>query len=73
MQREPVTSSNLRSLGYNQVDQAAEVEFNNGAVYRYPGVAPEDFDALAKAGSIGSHFQRVFLPKYKTRGQRVAG
>ena len=37
MEREHASSSNIRSIGYEPVNQTLEVEFVNGGVYQYFG------------------------------------
>lgn len=49
MNRVPVTSSNVKSVGYEQV---LEVEFNGG-VYRYSGVPHQTYVELMLAESKG--------------------
>lgn len=56
MERVPVSSSNIRSVGYDAESMTLEIEFNTGKVYQYQGVAQGDYDALMNAGSIGTHF-----------------
>jgi hypothetical protein len=56
MQRAPVVSSNLRSVGYDRASQTLEVEFQSGALYQYFGVPPEVYQALLAAPSHGSYF-----------------
>lgn len=56
MKREPVTSSNLKSVGYDREKRLLEIEFHNGRVYRYRGVPSEEYEALMKAPSLGRHF-----------------
>lgn len=54
---EPVTSSLIKSLGYDQGTNTLAVEFNRGgAVYHYAGVSQEQYDALRGAESVGKHF-----------------
>ncbi len=38
MDRKPVRSSNIRSVGYEVETQVLELEFHSGGIYRYPGV-----------------------------------
>jgi len=56
MIRQPVQSSHIRSIGHDGTD--LEVEFANGAVYRYSGVTPQQHADLIAAPSIGTHFRR---------------
>ncbi|ACM58352.1 hypothetical protein HALDL1_03820 [Halobacterium sp. DL1] len=56
MDRTSVSSSNLRSVGYNQDDQILEIEFNSGGVYRYFSVPANIHTDLMNASSHGKCF-----------------
>lgn len=56
MNRTPVSSSNILSVGYDDDSFVLEVEFKDGRVYQYFDVPRAEFDALLSAGSIGSYF-----------------
>jgi hypothetical protein len=62
MQRMPVESSNLTSVGYDPSSATLEIEFHGSGVYQYFGVPPEVYDGLMNAGSKGSYFNR-FIKK----------
>jgi hypothetical protein len=64
MERTPVSSSNLRSIGYDPETATLEVEFNTGAVYQYHGVPQEAFDSLMQAGSKGAYFNANIKNSY---------
>lgn len=64
MKRVAVSSRSLRSLGYDVDEQALEVEFHNGSVYRYEGVPAEVVQALLEADSLGRYFNQVFKPQH---------
>jgi hypothetical protein len=66
MERIPVSSSNIRSIGYEPDSMTLEVEFNSGAVYQYQGVPQSEFDALMGAGSKGAHFNAHIKNRYPT-------
>lgn len=53
MNREPVASSNIVAIGYDEPSQTLEVEFMSGAVYQYYNVTQALFDQLMQAGSKG--------------------
>lgn len=53
MDREFVTSSNVRSIGYDATSSTLEVEFQNTFVYQYYNVPVHVFEALMAAGSKG--------------------
>jgi len=56
MDRTPVKSSNIRSVGYDEGSKTLEVEFSSGSVYQYHDVDAEKHKALMGADSIGKHF-----------------
>jgi len=64
MKRVAVSSRSLRSLGYDVDEQALEVEFHNGSVYRYEQVPAEVVQALLEADSLGRYFNQVFKPQH---------
>lgn len=56
MNRTPVESSNIVSVGYDDRLMVLEVEFKNGSIYQYLGVTMDLFTGLMKAESKGSYF-----------------
>ena len=56
MERQPVSSSNLASVGYDAGSETLEVEFKNGHIYQYYNLPQVMFDALMQAPSMGSFF-----------------
>jgi len=56
MERVYVSSSNIRSIGYDAESLTLEIEFNSGAVYQYQGVPQAEYDVLMNAGSKGTYF-----------------
>lgn len=58
MNRVPVTSSNLASVGYDHLSQVLEVEFHNGGVYEYLDVPAAVHEGLMGAESHGRYFDR---------------
>ena len=55
MERTPVTSSNIASVGYDTDSQTLEIEFNNGTIYQYFDVSEQVFNELKGAGSVGGY------------------
>lgn len=53
MHRIPVTSSNIRSVGYDQQSAVLEVEFTSGDVYQYFNVPEHLYRGLMSASSKG--------------------
>ena len=62
MERLPVQSSNIRSVGHDPQRNALEVEFSNGRVYEYGNVNVDEAAALLRAKSVGSHFANIIKP-----------
>jgi hypothetical protein len=56
MIRQPVESSNLRSVGYDEESRILEIELHSGAVYQYYDVPPEVYQELLRAPSLGKYF-----------------
>ena len=59
MQRTPVDSSALASIGYDRIEEILEIEFRSGAVYRYIGVPYVVWSALIEAESHGRAFSEL--------------
>jgi hypothetical protein len=56
MERQQVSSSNIRSIGHDEETEVLEVEFKSGAVYQYSGVSAHLAQNLLGATSVGSYF-----------------
>lgn len=56
MNRKPVASSNIKSIGHDPDKNELEVEFNGGAAYRYSDVSADKYQKLLNADSLGKHF-----------------
>ncbi|WP_227355538.1 KTSC domain-containing protein [Haladaptatus salinisoli] len=65
--RTPVTSSNLASVGYDPSEEALEIEFHSGGVYRYRNVPQSVYQELLSAGSHGSYFHENVRDEYDYR------
>jgi len=66
MERAPVQSSHIRSIGYQAGN--LEVEFASGAVWQYENVSPQDYSRLMQAESKGQFFHQI---KSGLRGTKV--
>jgi hypothetical protein len=53
MNRIPVSSSNVATVGYDSETQTLQIEFNNGGVYQYFDVPQDIYEALISADSVG--------------------
>lgn len=64
MDRQPVSSSNIASIGYDYDTEILEVEFLNGSVYEYRNVTSVIYEELMNAASHGSYFNREIRMTY---------
>lgn len=67
MQRKPVESSTVSTIGYDSRTRVLEVEFSGGRVYRYSGVSPQKNRALMSSDSIGSYINRRIVDEHAVR------
>ncbi len=58
MERVGVTSSNIRSIGYDEQSETLEVEFLSGGVYQYFSVPKATHQAFMAASSKGKYHAR---------------
>ncbi len=82
IRREPVSSSNVASIGYSRHLHALEIEFTRGAVYRFLEVPKSVFRELMESSSKGHfiaqnlrdqyHFVRVRSGKTPSRDRLAA-
>lgn len=56
MDRYPVASSNIISVGHDPETLDLEIEFKGGAVYRYARVPADAYEYFIGSGSLGRHF-----------------
>lgn len=56
-----VDSSNIDMVGYS--GDTTYVQFKNGGIYCYPKTQRQEFEALSKAQSVGSHFAKTYRNK----------
>ncbi len=55
MNRQAVSSSNIRSVGFD--NGTLEIEFNRGGIYQYYNVPETIYQSLIAAQSVGKYFQ----------------
>jgi KTSC domain len=70
MQRNPVSSSAISSVGYDDSSSTMEVRFQGGGVYQYYQVPEPVYQRLMSALSKGSYHARHIKSRYRCR--RVA-
>ena len=57
MERKKVSSSSIRSVGYDERARLLEVEFSDGRVTQYSGVSAEIHRRMMSTPSIVSYFR----------------
>jgi KTSC domain-containing protein len=65
VERIPVESSSVKSIGYDSITKTLEVEFGSGGVYRYAPVPPEKYTAMLASESKGKYFQTFIRAQYE--------
>lgn len=80
MERTPVTSSQIKSIGHDGENNLLEVEFNPrpgsdqpGSVYQYQNFTADKHGSLMKAESKGSHFGKHVKGVHPFRKQNADG
>jgi hypothetical protein len=64
MERQIVSSSSLVSVGYDADNEILEIEFRQGAIYRYFNVPAFEYERLMSAGSHGTYFHGNIKDRY---------
>lgn len=64
--RVPVDSTAIAAIGYSKRLHALEIEFINGAIYRYLEVPPKLYRALMAAESKARFYDRNVRGKYRS-------
>jgi KTSC domain len=66
IQRRPVQSSGLAAVGYSKRLHVLEIEFTNGAIYRYVEVPPSVYRLLMSAESKARFYDENVRRKYRS-------
>ncbi len=65
MDRVPITSTNIKEVGYDATSNTLEILFKDGAIYRYLDVPQFVYDELLAAESAGRYFHQMIRDKYQ--------
>ncbi len=65
IKRDPVTSTNVASVGYSRHLRALEIEFTRGAIYRFLDVPSNVYQGLMAAPSKGRFIAGNIRGKYR--------
>lgn len=64
MRREPVVSSKIRSIGYEDATQTLEIEFMNSYIFQYYNVRQIIYSEMMKANSKGKFLHYYIKNRY---------
>jgi hypothetical protein len=67
LERQPVKSRILHSVGYDDSTKILEIEFHTGLVYQYSGVPPKVYADLMHSGEIGKYFSEKVRTQFRTK------
>ena len=67
LERQPVKSRILRSVGYNDSTKILEIEFHTGLVYQYSGVPPKVYADFMHSDEIGKFFSEKVRTQFRTK------
>jgi len=70
MERYPVASSNVHSVGFDSASGTLEVEFNSGGLYQYLNVPQSVYVAFMRASSKGRYLNDHIKDRYRCRKLR---
>jgi hypothetical protein len=65
MDRQPVKSSKISSIGYDPKSKILEIEFHSGRIYQYLNVPKSEYKGLMSASSHKSYFQYNIRDHYR--------
>ena len=65
MNRTPVSSSNVASVGYDAISLTLEVEFKGGSVYQYFDVPEAVYQEMMRASSVGEFMHANIRNQYR--------
>ncbi len=65
MDRAPVSSSNIASIGFDAATSVLEIEFLDGSVYQYYDVPEFIYDGLMAAASHGTYLSANIKGHYQ--------
>jgi len=65
MKRISVSSSSIKSIGYDYQSCILEIEFSRGAIYQYRNLSSLEICKFIFAESIGSYFAKYIKNNYE--------
>lgn len=65
MDRTAVSSSNIKSVGFDPSNNIVEIEFSDGSIYQYFDVPEATYQSLVGAPSVGKYFHQEIRGTYR--------
>ena len=66
MERQPVQSSNLRSVRYDEAKKNLEIEFHSGIIHQYQNVPSKIHTDLMNASSVGIFYTEKIKNRFRS-------
>jgi len=66
VERQPVASCNLKTVGYDNNLKNLEIEFHSGMIYQYQNVPTHIYENLLSAPSTGTFFTDKIKNRYRS-------
>jgi len=67
VERLPVKSRILRSVGYDESTKTLEIEFTSGIAYQYSGVPVKVYTDLMHSAGMGKYYSEKVRPRFQTK------
>ena len=67
LERQPVKSRILRSVGYDDSTKILEIEFHTGLVYQYLAVPSKVYADLMQSREVGKYFSEKVRTRFRTK------
>ena len=67
IERTPLASANIASVGYDKKAHILEIEFHHGAIYQYFDVPEKVYEELMNSPSQGAYFMNELKEKFEYR------
>jgi len=67
LERQPVKSRILRSVGYDDTTKTMEIEFQSGLVYQFSGVPSKIHMELIRSDPIGKYFSDKVRNRFQAK------
>lgn len=73
MQRLPVDSSDIVSIGYDEKQRVLEIEFKENRIYQYQDVEPDIYERFTRTDSYGEYFYAHINKHYRYKRVESVG